>query len=289
MRSKLILVFGLIGLLVLPLEGLTQFPDAGGSGKNWPGGGGGKRWGGNGGKRGTGGPGGGWRGRDPGGANAAGMPASTGAVAPATANRGGRRNNPDAWSNWAQSMFLQLDQNGDGYLNNDEMPEALRAERDKWDSDKNGLIDLNEFTAYFQARVQQSMAERNALRGQGGSGMPDLEPVAAAVEAESRPVVYRTGKLPKELPPWFQQLDTDHDAQIGLYEWRASGRSIEEFEQIDRNKDGFLTVEEVLHYTASQGKNGSRPVAFGPGMSGDRTSLANGPRGNRPSRGNGGS
>jgi type II secretory pathway component GspD/PulD (secretin) len=65
----------------------------------------------------------------------------------------------------AEALFRRLDQNGDGVLNNDEMPGALRAEREKWDTDHNGLIDLNEFKAYFQAR----MAQFQTAHGDGGS------------------------------------------------------------------------------------------------------------------------
>ena len=50
----------------------------------------------------------------------------------------------------------------------------------------------------------------------------------------------------------FQQLDTDQDGQIGLYEWRTSGRPIDEFEKYDRNGDGFLTIEEVLYDETAQ-------------------------------------
>jgi hypothetical protein len=185
--------------------------------------------------------------------------------AAASGNQGGPSpgNNAERISGWAEAMFRQLDQNGDGVLNNDEMPEALRAERDKWDTDHNGLIDLNEFKAYFQARIQQFQADRNALGGQAfpaeALGLdPNVIP-PPVVEEERKPVVYRIGKLPKELPAWFTQLDTDKDGQIGLYEWRAAGRPIAEFMKIDRNGDGFLTVEEVLRYVA-QAKNGGGPA-----------------------------
>jgi hypothetical protein len=69
---------------------------------------------------------------------------------------------------------------------------------------------------------------------------------------ERRPVVYRAGRLPRGLPDWFTQLDTDGDAQIGLYEWKHSGRPLEEFRAMDRNNDGFVTVEEVLWYLARE-------------------------------------
>ena len=50
---------------------------------------------------------------------------------------------------WAEMMFRRLDTNGDGLLNYDEMPEALKAERDKWDENKDGFIDLTEYKKYF--------------------------------------------------------------------------------------------------------------------------------------------
>src|SRR5438309_398599 len=78
----------------------------------------------------------------------------------------------------------------------------------------------------------------------------------------------------------FQELDTDGDAQIGLYEWKASGRPLDEFFKMDRNGDGFLTVQEVLYYTSGQNKNGNG--AAGANAAGDqsRSSFFSGPGGN---------
>jgi Ca2+-binding EF-hand superfamily protein len=157
-------------------------------------------------------------------------------------------------ADFADRLFRRQDQNGDGLLNFDEMPEALRQERDKWDANKDGFIDPTEFRAYMQARMQQSLAERGwPGLGPNGEGA-GTEAEAAPIEEERRPVVHRVGKLPKELPPWFAQLDTDRDAQVGLYEWKESGRPLDEFLAMDRNNDGFLTVDEVLRYVA-QAKN----------------------------------
>src|SRR5262249_28762415 len=135
------------------------------------------------------------------------------------------------YSKLAEDSFRRHDRNGDGYLNYDEMPSSLRDERDKWDTNKDGLIDLSEYKTYFQALMEQRQADRSSLslsadglEGLGGSYVP-----SPAEAADAKPFVYRAGKLPKELPPWFAQYDTDHDGQIGLYEWKNSGRSIEEF------------------------------------------------------------
>ena len=69
----------------------------------------------------------------------------------------------------ADNMFRRLDLNGDGVLNYDEMPDTLRIERDKYDLDRNGLIDLNEFRAYYQARLQQVQSR---WKGSWISGLP---------------------------------------------------------------------------------------------------------------------
>jgi len=177
---------------------------------------------------------------------------------------GGPGGNPDAL---AETMFKRLDKNGDGFLSYDEMTDELKAERDKWDTDKNGLIDLNEYKAYFRARMQQIRTDNGWGQNQGGGGGNDqlLPPQLMPAEEEEVPkrVVYRAGKLPAGLPAWFQQLDTDKDGQIGLYEWKASGRPLADFFAMDANGDGFLTVEEVLSYEKKNNGGGAQVAANG--------------------------
>lgn len=161
--------------------------------------------------------------------------------------------NPDKQNARVEGLFRWLDRNGDGVLSSDEMPETLRGEFDKWDTNKDGFIDLSEFKAYSQARLEQRRTDWAALHP--GSPPSDNRPGAATASPQqpegNKPVVYRAGKLPKELPAWFEELDTDHDGQVGLYEWKASGRPISEFLAMDRNNDGFLTVAEVLKASAT--------------------------------------
>jgi Ca2+-binding EF-hand superfamily protein len=217
---------------------------------NWGGGmgGGGRR----GNRQGNGGPPG-----NGGGPNGAPSPGAPGG------DSGNQQNGSDQW---AERMFQRMDANGDGLLNKDEMPESLRAEVEKWDTNKDGFIDLNEYKAYFRAVVQQRMAEGGGWNpGWQGGGMP--EPGMAPIPQEEEPIkkatVYRAGNLPKDIPSWFSQYDTDGDGQIGLYEWKATGESMEKFRQIDRNNDGFLTIDEVMRYDAEQKKNGGGGFTFG--------------------------
>lgn len=65
---------------------------------------------------------------------------------------------------------------------------------------------------------------------------------------EERPVAMRYGKLPKGLPNWYDENDTDKDGQVSLYEWRKSGRETKEFLEMDLNGDGLVTADEYLRF-----------------------------------------
>lgn len=179
---------------------------------------------------------------------------------------------------FAEMRFRRYDLNGDGLLNNDEIPDTLRAEREKWDTNRDGFIDLSEYKGYFNAVMQQRQQENGGPGGGfGGLGGYDVGGSDTPPEDDDKkPTVYRAGKLPKELPDWFQKIDVDNDAQIGLYEWKKSGRPLDEFKKWDRNNDGFITINEVLFLDAlaknSDGNSngnvpssGQNPMAMGMG------------------------
>jgi len=183
----------------------------------------------------------------------------------------------------AEVQFKQMDRNGDGFLNSDEVTGSLRTDFTRY-ANRDGLIDLAAFKTYLQDQMRQA---RN------GPAQFDFANIAPEPEEEKRPVVYTAGNYPKELPPWFKQLDMDKDGQIGLYEWRRAGKSIEEFEAMDRNNDGFLTVEEVLYAQALAKKTGTaadiQVANFSPGNLGGPQRFAGGPpQMNGQQRGGGG-
>jgi Ca2+-binding EF-hand superfamily protein len=186
--------------------------------------------------------------------------------------RGGMPNTEAMADEW----FDRHDRDRDGLLSNEEMSESLLAEKEKWDTNHDGFIDRTEFRAYFAARIQAMQQERAALGPTSTSEEQD--------QGRAPAVAYRAGKLPKDIPPWFAQLDTDGDGQIGVYEWRKSGRPLSEFKKYDRNGDNFITVEEVmLVVNLEKLNNGGTAVAsnsdrggmpgFGAGQGGSGTGF----------------
>jgi EF hand len=177
------------------------------------------------------------------------------APAPADAGAGGGAGGADtaALDQEAEADFKRRDLNGDGFLNPDEMPGSLRREWQQWDTNKDGKIDLKEYKAYYAARQQQ--------RQQQWGG----QPVVPVEEEEKKPPVYRAGKLPQGIPAWFEQYDTDKDGQIGLYEWKQTGKPIEEFLAMDKNQDGFLTIQEVMAYINKGKKTNGQAAPSSPG------------------------
>jgi hypothetical protein len=190
----------------------------------------------------------------------------------------------------AKARFDRYDRNKDGVLNADEMPDTLRAELSQWDKNHNGLIEYDEFKEYYKARIEFIRDQRGGSSGDpsqwdnGWNGLPGQTP---PVEEEKRPPTYRVGHMPKGLPTWFEQLDTDKDGQVGLYEWKAAGYSYSDFQKWDLNSDGFITAEEALRYAkieqeqlAKAGGSASPGMtAMGPGGRGGPGGRMGGPGG----------
>jgi hypothetical protein len=188
------------------------------------------------------------------------------AAAPATAppamdridrnrpNMGRSWANPNNYANWADDGFRRADQNQDGVLDYDEMPEQLQDSIDIWDRNENGTIDLDEYRAYHVARIQQSLAGRE----EAGIPTPWSNDAGATSplsrESSRPPLVYRKHNLPPDLPEWFRTADGNGDTQVSLFEWRQDKkRALDEFLRLDRNNDGLLTVDEYLRH---KGRNG---------------------------------
>jgi hypothetical protein len=145
-------------------------------------------------------------------------------------------------ANKAAKAFAKFDRDGDELLDESELPPKWRADALRFDRDRDGKLSPTELADYLEA-VEEEKKAKKAQKAAGGQAMA---PQAMAVQAKPRQPVYRPGRLPAGLPPWFAELDADNDGQVGLYEWRTAGRDADEFLKLDLNEDGFVTAEEAL-------------------------------------------
>jgi hypothetical protein len=157
----------------------------------------------------------------------------------------------------SRGVFKHLDADRDGRLTKAECSPGLGERFDTADADKDGAISPTEYKEYLTARVGYEAQFPQPEKGKGDRP-PVAKPAVPAEEpAEPRPVVYRNAKdLPKEVPGWFRELDTDKDVQVGLYEWAAAKRPVTQFQAMDLNGDGLLEVAEYLRWRKAAGDAG---------------------------------
>jgi Ca2+-binding EF-hand superfamily protein len=112
----------------------------------------------------------------------------------------------------------KADTNGDGMISREEAKALPRiaAHFDEIDANHDGQITADELRAYHQK--------------QGGEGM-------------------------KHSGAMFKKLDADGDGRISRAEAQAAPRLAEHFDEIDANKDGFITMDEMK---AAQAKRPSK-------------------------------
>jgi Ca2+-binding EF-hand superfamily protein len=143
------------------------------------------------------------------------------------------------------SSFKNRDRNGDGFLQKHEMPLQLIKDLAKYVGGRD-RVDFLEYLRFCRDREFPLPPMPPSQADSGSKGSQPMTQIIDQTEIDKGPVVYRAGKLPKELPDWFEKLDMDKDGQISLYEWRKGGKSLAEFKLWDRNDDGLVTFDEVL-------------------------------------------
>ena len=178
---------------------------------------------------------------------------------PEQPGRPGEPGQPTAGPGAMLDRMMQFDENGDGRLAADELPERVRAMMERLDRNQDGFIDREEFAAMAGGRGPNPAGGRPGAPGQGAPG--ERGPRGDGGE-------YFAGMI--------QRMDRNGDGQL-------RGEEIPEFlrgrmGEIDANGDGALTAEEIRIGMSRAARGGDRPDGEGRGRGGDR------PAGERPVR-----
>ena len=131
----------------------------------------------------------------------------------------GRPGGPPGGLPNAKDIFARLDRDGNGKIEKDEIPERMKENIGRVDSNSDGVIDAAEFE-----KVAQFFAGR---RPEGApAGAPERRP-------EGGPVPFA---------PVLRALDTDGDGEISSSEIADAPKALA---KLDKNGDGKLTRDEI--------------------------------------------
>lgn len=174
------------------------------------------------------------------------------------------------WDADPAEILERLDQNGDGVVTPDDVPEGDRTERmlrrlERLDADGDGEVTLDELEqAKAKALARAERREDGGRKQRGkhrtfesrdadGDGRLSPEEFGGQVarfqrlDSDGDGVVLRDelgdGKHAERKERLFDRLDKDHDGRLTSDEIEAS--RIERFQRLDADGDGFLTKEEL--------------------------------------------
>ena len=149
----------------------------------------------------------------------------------------------ETMSQISEDKFNLLDTDGDGVLSYAEFLEAHLAKYALLDTDGDGSISREDFLKIKQAKLEEHFATLDV----DGDG------------------VLSSDELNKKQQK-IMDLDSDGDGRISLAEWNAVKDSVEGFEKMDVNDDGFIDEEELKarRMSKKEGKGSKKGKDSGP-------------------------
>jgi Ca2+-binding EF-hand superfamily protein len=151
---------------------------------------------------------------------------------------------------WAQDSdrseryFNELDRNNNGELDGDEFRRMDSRMRDRFrdrgvDGDRS--VSKSRFMDTYRRIDEDRRREDDERRRSSGDSRSSSSSGSSSSSSRSRS--RQKPKLTATLPAKYLDFDKNKDDQIGMYEWDKA--KFAEFMALDRNRDGFLTPNEL--------------------------------------------
>jgi Ca2+-binding EF-hand superfamily protein len=179
----------------------------------------------------------------------------------------------------ARTEFQNLDTNRDGFVERAEAEAVVQAEFNQYDTDRDNKVTEPELRYIVQQAMQRAAAQRQQAEAQRRQGLVAINDFidmqlreADHLDKNGDGKVTRDefiavvagppdGPQAKGLPPFelrrqiamhkFQEIDTNKDGVLDRVE--LTGHAVEQFIQLDLNKDHFLNEDEFKKAQAAEG------------------------------------
>jgi Ca2+-binding EF-hand superfamily protein len=159
----------------------------------------------------------------------------------------------------AERFIKDYDKNGDGQLSKAEAPENLREHFAAIDTNKDGQLSRQELQQYADREARRRPCAVEMLYfvvDSPAEGAPTVQELQQAYDMLRKfdknhdgkidagaVAAYRKQRQKERLDAIVKDLDKDHDGKISMSE--ARGLLADEFDQLDKNKDGYLDRQEL--------------------------------------------
>lgn len=165
---------------------------------------------------------------------------------------GGDSGSSDRMAQFAESIFQRYDSNKSGVFEKDEW-KNFRTDPTAYDVNKDGKITRDELIKGMSQRFgggRSSGGDNGSQSGRTTWNGGDKGPAGGGSGESPKSYRFKTAheRLPEGIPQWFREGDRNRDGQIAMSEYSGqwNEKTLSEYYVYDKNRDGLLTVEEVM-------------------------------------------
>jgi Ca2+-binding EF-hand superfamily protein len=181
-----------------------------------------------------------WRNRNPSTSSARSSTRSSGGSSRTTSS-GSSSSSNDGYGAYVAGVIKRYDADKDGKLSKDEIKKMSRPPKNA-DANKDGFLTNEELLTHYSGG-------KSASAGSGSSRAPTRSRSSSGSRSSRSPVSFRNN-------------DADGDGQIAMHEFSKEwdDKTLDEFNKLDLNKNGFITQEEMdisRNSTSTSSKTGS--------------------------------